>query len=396
MNAKKRTDHVKSEPEVIDLGPEAVIDRDAEPAHAQRDESVSAEETKTETPFASAPPREEPSIAITKPQRTSWIMPSIALAAGLGLGGWFYRDYLASYFPTPEIQAMQQRLITLEQASASGNERITAQERLAEQLKGDIDAIEAQQAGVAADREKMSEEVTAANATTARIGREMQGLKQQVDAIAAAPQMSGTDAAPVDTALVDALNTRIASLEKDITSLKSTASASPDLSVLSQSLADLKAKVTAGTPFKDEVERIARMVPAAAGLDVLTTHAEAGIPNAAQLAQNLIELKPSLPAAPHEMSAGEPGYWESFTGLFDDIITVRSIDGADWQSVADKASALAKEENLAGAIALIDAATGERPTEIMTWRNQAEQRIKLEQALSSTTDAVTRQLAAKG
>jgi hypothetical protein len=396
MNAKKRTDHVKSEPEVIDLGPEAVIDRDAEPAHAQSDEPVSATESQTETSFASAP-REEPPIAITKPQqRGSWIMPTVALVAGLGLGGWFYRDYLASYFPTPEMQAMQQRLLTLEQASASGNDRITAQERLAEQLKGDIDAIEAQQAGVAADREKMSEEVTAANATTARIGRDLQSLKQQVEAIAAAPQMTGTDVSPVDTTLVDALTARIAGLEKDIASLKSTASAAPDLSVLSQSLADLKAKVTAGTPFKDEVERITRMVPAAAGLDVLTTHAEAGIPNAAQLAQNLIELKPSLPAAPHEMSAGEPGYWESFTGLFDDIITVRSIDSADWQSVADKASALAKEENLAGAIALIDAATGERPAEIMSWRNQAEQRIKLEQALSSTADAVTRQLAAKG
>jgi hypothetical protein len=92
------------------------------------------------------------------------------------------------------------------------------------------------------------------------------------------------------------LSSRIDALEKDLMSLKASKnSGAADTAVLSQSLADLKAKIGSGVGYGPELERVQRLAPAAPGLDVLALNAAQGLPDAKGLAAELTALAETLP-----------------------------------------------------------------------------------------------------
>ncbi len=392
MNAKKKSDAIKQDPEIIDLGPEAIVDRDDD---MKIDEPAAAfEPPHTETPFEQAA---EPSYAAPASRgKRNWVWPLAALLIGTGLGGWLYRDLLSGYFPTPQMSALEQRIAGLEQSSATAGERTTAQDRLLEQLKTDIDELEAQQAGSAGENQKIADDIAALGNRVAASGSHVDVLQKELqDMKSVAAAITAADGATVEPSSIAPLLMRIEALEKEVAGLKAERSSTPDTSALSQSLSDLKAKIAAGVAFKDEADRIARMVPAAPGLDILTVHAESGLPNAAQLAQHLRGMKAALPV-PETPRTDEQGYWSKVAGFFDGIIKVKTIAETNWQDAAEKAAVFAESNNLAGAVQLLEASEGETPATLVTWLEQAKQRTMLEDALTATSDAVARQLAAKG
>jgi hypothetical protein len=164
---------------------------------------------------------------------------------------------------------------------------------------------------------------------------------------------------------------------------------------LSQALSDLKAKIAAGTPYQAEYDRIARMVPAAAGLDTVAAHAAEGLPDAKGLAAELEALKPSLPQ-PEAPPAEDNSYFGTVMKSLSGIVTVRPIGETDWPQVAEKAAAFAQAGDLTQAIGVIDTAEGDKPIALTQWRDRAVARLKLEEALSQVSEAVIRQLAALG
>ena len=165
---------------------------------------------------------------------------------------------------------------------------------------------------------------------------------------------------------------------------------------LSQSLSDLKAKIASGASYRDELERISRMVPAAAGLDTLSANANEGLPTAAGLAAELTALIPLLPKPEIELPSSENSYLDSFWNAMKGVITIRRIGDTDWPDLAAKCAALAESGDLAQAIEKIDKAEGAKPSALSGWRDRAAKRIALEAALEETSQAVLRQITSLG
>jgi hypothetical protein len=166
---------------------------------------------------------------------------------------------------------------------------------------------------------------------------------------------------------------------------------------LSQGLSDLKAKIAAGTGYRDEYERIQRMVPAAAGLDVLQQYAALGLPDAKGLGGELKALigtlpKPIIPGPVPESQS----WWSGIYNSLSDLITIRVEGDVDWPTAASAASALAESGDLPQAVEQLSAIEGTKPVGIQQWLDRAQGRIGLEAALKSVEDAVLRVIAAKG
>ena len=77
------------------------------------------------------------------------------------------------------------------------------------------------------------------------------------------------------------------------------------------------------------------------------------------------------------------------------VITIRDLDAANWQQVADKAIAFAETGDLAQAVAAIDVVEQAKPAALQQWRDRAAGRITLEAALATVSESVTRDLAAR-
>ena len=137
------------------------------------------------------------------------------------------------------------------------------------------------------------------------------------------------------------------------------------------------------------------MVPAAPGLDTVASHAELGLPNAQGLTAELRAAIASLPQ-PATPQASDDSYFGTLMKSLSGIITIREIGEADWPAVAEKAAAFAESGDLDQAIAVIDAAEGEKPMALTQWRDRAAQRLQLDAAMAALSDAVIRQISALG
>jgi hypothetical protein len=120
-----------------------------------------------------------------------------------------------------------------------------------------------------------------------------------------------------------------------------------------------------------------------------------GLPNAAGL---VAELRAAIPALPQpEAPAAEDGsYLGSLMNSLSGVLNVRTIGEADWPGVAGQAADFAEAGDLNQAIAVIDAAEGEKPMALVQWRDRAAARLQLEAALAEVSDSVLRQIAALG
>ena len=355
-------------PQVIDLQAEDVVVEEASAPAA---------------PPPPAPPRKSKFPAI-------WL--AIALLGGAVAGGWLYKDVLSSYLPSNELTAAQARIDALEAQGKTMGEQLASIAGTSDQLKTEI--------------QKASEKSSAAQDTAAALETRIAALeaaaksaKADLEKLKTTTIPTGTTGTAVDGSALAALAQRLDALEKDVASLKTVHAPSDQTAVtatLSQSLSDLKAKIASGAPYRDELERISRMVPAAAGLETLSANANEGLPTAAGLGAELTGLIPLLPQPSAELPASGNSYWDSFWDAMKSVITIRRIGETDWQDLAAKCAALAESGDLAQAIEKIDKAEGAKPSALSNWRDRAAARIALEAALEETSQAVLRQITSMG
>lgn len=361
-----------AKPTIIDLNAEQVIDDSVETA--ARD-----------THPAPAPAR-----------KRSWrLLASLAaIAAAVVAGAWLYKDFLSGYFPSDAMQAATARIEVLEAQSKTLNDQLTALANQSEELRVLTANASKQSDEALAAAKDMAARTASSGAQLAATENSVAELKSALAALQNAPAQSQGSDGNSGPALA-ALARRVDEVEKQLASLKAAKPPSglaERNAALSQALSDLKAKIAAGASYQREYDRIASLVPAAAGLDSLAARAAEGLPTASGLAQELRAQISNLPR-PAAETPTEDGYLSRFWNALDGIITIRKVGETDWPTVASHAADLADSGDLAGAIKLLDAAEGEKPVTISQWRERAAARLALESTLAETDAAVLRQLA---
>lgn len=352
---------------------------DAEPAVKPQVIDLEAEDLTVE-PEASAPDTPPPPPPRRKFSASSrWILG--ALIVGLVAGGWFYRDVVSSYLPTNEMQSLQARIDTLEANAKTAGGQLLAVSTAADQARDIATSLEA----------AIKDAANAQNGLDARLAAVEKSLRSVTS--------GGTSGGTVDSAALAAIGQRLDALEKDVASLKAGGGAGDNTSVvnaLRQTLSDIRAKIATGAPYRQELDRIVRIVPAVGGNDILNAHADAGLPNAAGLAAELRKDIPTLPQPVTDTSSASGGYWDSFWGALTSVVTIRDIGEADWPALAEDCAKLAEAGDLTQAIAQIDGAEGEAPSALSRWRDRAAARLKLEAALEEMAKAVNLVITARG
>lgn len=377
---------------------------------------LKAEEV-TEEPGRAEPEQPEPEpvaqTVSTAPRPKSWVPAKawggLALVAIAGLGGaWLYKAYGERFWPSDEMTAMESRLATLEAENKTLGDQLKGLGAALDELKaagrGLPDSVKAAQAAgdkaIAASSSAQetaritAEKLAAAEARVAALQKSFDAVK----AAAAQVQANGmTQASPLDGAALDELRTRLDSVEKDVAALKAKgpSAGAEAATILSQTLADLKAKLAAGAPYAEELKRIASLVPAAPGLDALQASAESGVATAQMLADEAKALSEKLAPPVVEAPAASSGYWDKFLGMLSGVVKVRNIGETDWRDVAAKAGEAAAAGNLKEAISLA-AGEGDMPDALRVWREKVQARIDADQGIEEVSAAVLRQIAAAG
>ena len=370
-------------PTVIDLDPEDVT-VDAEPGDKREPDSAKAQESAGETPPSSST---TPARDTTSSYRTAAFVA--ALGIGVVAGGWAYRDLISSYFPSDNVKALAERVDILGKGHEEIASKVQGLERLTTQLTSDVNELEASATATATSSKTLADDIAATKASLASLQSAIDETKTAVAAISTQPAAPAGGAAssagvPADVAA------RLAALEQDVAALKAQKTGEVDKTALTQTVSDLKAKIEAGTAFADEADRIARLLPAASGLDVIAAHAAQGLPNAKGLATELSALKPDLPTPEVKIVPSEPGIWDRIGEMLSSVITIRDLDAVNWQQVADKAIAFAEAGDLPQAVAAVDEPEATIPPKLQQWRDRAAARLSLETALASVTSAAER------
>jgi hypothetical protein len=358
-----------NKPDFIDIEPENIVEQKAPEA----------------TPIAPVVRR--------KGAKTFGLAAAALIAAGLA-GSWIYRDLLANYFPSDQVQALASRVDGLETTNKSLSTKLDAVVGLTDEMKSQLSAAQS----AANNADKLASGANAdASAVKTSIGELKLALSKantSIDELRTRTASGGTAAPASDST---ELISRVDNLEKEVAGLKSAGtSAKPDMALLSQSLADLKAKISAGTSFSDELQRIQRLVPAADGLDVLSISAAHGLPNAQGLSEELKAISQSLPEAEVVADVKDDSWWAAASNMISDLVTIKSIGASDWRGLATQSAELAQQGNLAKAVEALEHGEGPLPVELQKWHDRAAERIGLEAALEKTSGAVLREIAAKG
>jgi len=319
--------------------------------------------------------------------RRNGVLGAAALVIAAGAGGLLYKDVLSPYYPSDQVLALSEKIATLETSNTEMRDHMTSVERLAAQLKSDVDALESSDGNMASQLTVGETAQRAAADRLTAVENNIRVAQTALDDLAKRPigTSANSGTAGADAALVTALQQRIDVLEKDVASLKANpVGGVSDVAQLSQSLADLKAKVTAGTGY-------------AAGLDVLAAHAALGIADAKGLA---VELKALIPDLPKPIIPGpvaeSDGWWAGLYRGLSDLITIRVEGDVDWPTAASAAVALADAGDLAQALEQLDAVEAAKPVGVQQWTDKATMRLNAEAALKTVDEAVLRVIAAKG
>lgn len=381
-DAEKPQDEPAVKPQVIDL--EA--------------EDVTPEPERAETESAAPPP--PPQMPPKRRRRGTVMWVLLAMLAGAAGGGWLYRDLLSAYLPSNRMSQLDARIGALEVNNKSLGEQIAAASQAAQSATSASSALDQALKDLAAGQGETQSKLTAMDERIAAAEQALAAAKSDLDGLRNAVSTAGTGSGggTADPAALAALAQRIEAVEKDVASLKSAGGRANGsaAAALTAALSDLKAKIAAGEPYAEQYARIARMVPAAEGLEVLASQAGAGLPDAAGLAAELRSSIGQLPQPQAEAPADSGSYWDWIRSALTGIVTIRTIGERDWPALAEKCAGLAQSGELGQAIAAIDEAEGDKPAVLAQWRDRAAARLKLEAAAEQVSQAVLRQIAAEG
>jgi hypothetical protein len=309
-------------------------------------------------------------------------------------GAWLYKDVLATYFPSDQMHALQIRIDAIEQGDKQLAQKLNAVVGLTDEIKSQLGAAQA----AAEDARKQAGEanVVASGSQTKiaelekSIGLALSSVDELKNKIANGVPVAGS----VDTS---GLSARLDTLEKSISDLNITKTdAQTQNSKLSQTYADLKAKIAAGSEYGAELKSISAIIPAAEGLDILTNDAPKGIPTLAALSGALKAFAGQATKPAETPVVQDESLWGKTTSMFSGLITIRNTGEVDWAPAALQGAALVDDGKLSDAVILLEQNLNVMPQAIQEWRIAANKRIAADQAVEQLGRAVTRQITARG
>ncbi len=369
-------------PSIIDLDANAVIDHEA----AQPD----AAET---TAFV-------PPIGGKRRRVARYALPFLAVIAGAVAGGWLYRDYLASYWPTPQMKEMSTRVQRLEEQQQATTGQMTSSAQLVEQLKGDIDQFETNLAGVKIDDARREKELMSTSQKVAAADGKLSELLKQTavlqKALAIVPAPSKTQTTSAGSVALASLVERVDALERDLAALQ-TDTAKESVSVApTVALSNLVTAVRLGGPFETELARLREVVGGPLGsLEELAHYAEIGHSSVGQLAKELRDLSGAFSSSSAPQQRSDEGIWNSIRATLSNIVTIREVGSVDWAGLALQGANLVDNGKLQDAVRLLENVSTTLPEPMSEWLARARTRVKIDDALFETTESVVRQQAAR-
>ncbi len=309
-------------------------------------------------------------------------------------GAWLYKDVLATYFPSDQIHMLQARIDAVEQGDKQLAQKLNAVVGLTDELKSQLGAAQA----AAEDARKQAGD---ANAGASGSQTKIAGLERSIGlALSSVDELKNKIASGVPVAgTVDTsgLAARLDTLEKGISDLNIAKSdAQTQNSKLSQTYADLKAKIAAGSEYDSELKSISAIIPAAEGLDILINDAPKGIPTLIALSGALKTFAGQATKPAETAPAQDDSLWGKTTSIFSGLITIRNTGEVDWAPAALQGAALVDDGKLVDAVKLLEQNLNVMPQALQDWRIAANKRIAADQAVEQLGRAVTRQIAARG
>jgi hypothetical protein len=316
------------------------------------------------------------------------------LALSAIAGAWLYRDVLATYLPSDQLHAMAARIDAVEAANKQTAQKLDAVVGLTDEIKSQLGAAQA----AAEDARKLA---TNLKTDTGDSKTKLAALEKSLGlASAAVDELKGkvsTGTTTVVSGDSSGLTARVDKLEKDFTSLKDlNASAKVESSQLSQSYADLKAKIAAGSEYQTELKAISVIVPAAEGLDVLGSDAAKGVLTTQVLSESLKNFAAASVKSTEAPVEKDDSWWGKTTGLFSGMITIRNTGVVDWAQLALQGNDLIQNGQLGDAVKLLEPHLDTMPQALQDWRIAANKRIAADLAVDQLGRAVARQIAARG
>jgi hypothetical protein len=323
-----------------------------------------------------------------------------ALVAGLLGGGFLYRNVLSSFLPTDAMTEQAEKLAALTAQNSTVQTQLQSMDTNIAAMRTELGAVSEESKTATKTAKALAPQFSTIESQLATIEATLGITKSEIENLKSSLASVGTNGTgpDINPSLLTALTARIDALEKDLASLKQAPKGqATDTAALSQSLADIKAKIANGTGYRAELDRVARMVPAADGLDVLAKYADLGLPNAKGLSAELEALIPSLPTATTTPTQpAEPSYFDQLLDALSGLITIRSLDNQDWLAIAQKSAAYADAGDLVQARSTLDIPDVALPIVLEQWRVRLDNRLALEAALDKTAEAVLREIAARG
>jgi len=295
--------------------------------------------------------------------------------------------------------ALAARIAKLEAApppDTSENERIA---RLEESLK--TMAETAKQDGSVADAAAVSQQIQEAEE---RLESKLNEALEDVDPVNAEQIESMRteladlrsrvatlrEAATDDTAAaapeIMALNERIMALESTVPNLVGAIDkemAGTRSAALTLAFSNLRAAVNAGKPYVAELKTITALAPGAGDLGKLPDYADKGIPTLPELTRQFREKKDAA------LTLASPSEDESFLGELmtsaQSLVKVRRVDdspeGNSVTAILTRADTDLENEQLADAVAEVDALQGDAREPFAAWLEAARARIAAEETL---------------
>ena len=190
---------------------------------------------------------------------------------------------------------------------------------------------------------------------------------------------------------VTALDQRIAKLESAMPGLTSTvdrSAATAKSGALAMAFANLNEAVSAGRPYAAELAAVQPLLPDAASVDDLATHATAGIPTLPELTQDFIALAEK--AAPPPAAGGS--FVDSVIASAKSAITIRRIDATATGNAPDAVMARAEDDlkqgELDDAVTEVDSLPPDVRDAFAGWLEKAHARLDADETLAKLQGAV--------
>ncbi len=375
----------------------------------------------------------KPEAAKKKNKRTSLVLVSLAalLAAGLG-GAWAFKTYGTQFFADPNAVRAEQlagvvaRVAKLEAAIAEGNNNNDFLASLKNQLSASRTALEANQKTIQANANKLAElektasEVRVALAKAVENGKGPVAVANEMQFKVLADKIAGLEETPTGASRqeLESLKTRfdamlvrlnaveqqntamgksiaiVKSAQDRLASVVASAPTSNPASQLAREFTILRAKISSGDPYETELDQVAGLMPQETELDVLRPFAGSGIASLAALTNRLQEAEIGGGVAAPEISENaDKGVFGALTSRLTGLVKITRAGQSDWSALKDKALVMMASGQVESAAKILrDGA--DAPAAITKWLFQADEKIKVDQAVKSLSGKIVARLTA--